>query len=82
FDNETGEGGDMDDNVRYPKTKKEAKEDVKLILKTVKETGQLFKSKEIVHTLSGKTNVLIKSNKADTLEIFGVGKDKPASYWT
>ncbi|MBZ9779666.1 DNA helicase RecQ [Psychroflexus sp. CAK8W] len=82
FDNETGEGGDMDDNVRYPKTKKEAKEDVELILKTVKETGQLFKSKEIVHTLTGKTNVLIKSNKADTLEIFGAGKDKPASYWT
>ncbi|MBZ9628084.1 DNA helicase RecQ [Psychroflexus sp. CAK1W] len=82
FDNETGEGGDMDDNVRYPKSKKEAKEDVLLILKTVKETGQLFKSKEIVHTLSGKTNVLIKSNKAESLDVFGAGKDKPASYWT
>jgi ATP-dependent DNA helicase RecQ len=82
FDNETGEGGDMDDNVRYPKKKKEAKEDVALILKTVKDTGQLFKSKEIVHTLTGKTNVLIKSNKAEKLEVFGKGKDKPASYWT
>lgn len=82
FDNETGEGGDMDDNVRYPKAKKEAKDDVLLILKTVKETGQLFKSKEIVHTLSGKTNVLIKSNKVESLAIFGAGKDKPASYWT
>ncbi|MBZ9787783.1 DNA helicase RecQ [Psychroflexus sp. CAK57W] len=82
FDNETGEGGDMDDNVRYPKSKKEAKEDVLLILKAVKETGQLFKSKEIVHTLSGKTNVLIKSNKAESLDVFGAGKDKPASYWT
>lgn len=82
FDTETGEGGDMDDNVRYPKTKKEAKEDVKLILNTVKKTGQLFKSKEVVNTLVGKTNVLIKSNKADRLDIFGAGKDKPASYWT
>ncbi|MFD0933381.1 DNA helicase RecQ [Psychroflexus salinarum] len=82
FDNKTGEGGDMDDNVRYPKTKKEAKDDVQLILKAVKETGQLFKSKEIVHTLSGKSNVLIKSNKVESLDIFGAGKDKPASYWT
>nr|WP_317164165.1 DNA helicase RecQ [Psychroflexus aurantiacus] len=82
FDNLTGEGGDMDDNVRYPKTKKEAKEDVQLILRAVKETGQLFKSKEIVHTLTGKTNVLIKSNKIENLDIFGIGKDKPASYWT
>ncbi|MBZ9652049.1 DNA helicase RecQ [Psychroflexus sp. CCL10W] len=82
FDTETGEGGDMDDNVRYPKTKKEAKNDVQLILKTVKETGQLFKSKEIVHTLTGKTNVLIKSNKVEKLDVFGAGKDKPASYWT
>ncbi|WP_019038919.1 DNA helicase RecQ [Psychroflexus tropicus] len=82
FDNETGEGGDMDDNVRYPKKKKEAKEDVVLLLKTVRDTGQLFKSKEIVHTLSGKTNVLIKSNKVEKLEVFGAGKDKPSSYWT
>ncbi len=82
FDTETGEGGDMDDNVRYPKTKKEAKEDVFLVLKTVKETGQLFKSKEIVHCLAGKSNVLIKSNKVENLPIFGSGKDKPSSYWT
>ncbi len=82
FDTETGEGGDMDDNVRYPKTKKEAKDDVQLILKVVKETGQLFKSKEVVHTLTGKTNVLIKSNKVEKLDVFGAGKDKPASYWT
>lgn len=82
FDTETGEGGDMDDNVRYPKSKKEASDDVVLLLRAVKETGQLFKSKEIVNTLVGKINVLIKSNKADTLNIFGEGKNKQASYWT
>lgn len=82
FDNETGEGGDMDDNVRFPKKKKEAKDDVILLLKTVKQTGQLFKSKEIVHTVTGKSNVLIKSNKAENLEVFGAGKDKEPAYWT
>ena len=82
FDTETGEGGDMDDNVRYPKTKKEAKDDVLLLLKTVIETGQLFKSKEIVHTLSGKSNVLIKSNKVENTSVFGAGKDRPPNYWT
>jgi ATP-dependent DNA helicase RecQ len=82
FDTETGEGGDMDDNVRYPKSKKEAKDDVVWLLRAVKDTGQLFKSKEIVNTLIGTINVLIKSNKADTLDVFGKGKDKQASYWT
>lgn len=82
FDTETGEGGDMDDNVRYPKSKKEAKDDVVWLLRAVKDTGQLFKSKEIVNTLIGTINVLIKSNKADTLNVFGKGKDKQASYWT
>ncbi|WP_127846474.1 DNA helicase RecQ [Psychroflexus aestuariivivens] len=82
FDTATGEGGDMDDNVRFPKKKKEAKDDVVLLLKTVKQTGQLFKSKEIVHTITGKSNVLIKSNKAEKLEVFGAGKDKEPPYWT
>ena len=82
FDNETGEGGDMDDNIRYPKKKKEAKDDVVLLLRTVKQTGQLFKSKEVVHTVTGKSNVLIKSNKAENLEVFGAGKDKEPAYWT
>lgn len=81
FDNETGEGGDMDDNVRNPKTKKEAQEDVVKLLETVKDTRQLFKSKEIVFVLLGKINAVIKSHKADALEVFGSGSDQDERYW-
>lgn len=81
FDNETGEGGDMDDNVRNPKTKKEAQEDVVKLLETVKDTRQLFKSKEIVFVLLGKINAVIKSHKADALEVFGSGSDHDERYW-
>jgi len=82
FDNETGDGGDMDDNVRYPKKTIEAKDDVVTILKTVKETGELYKIKELVNILLGEANALIKSHKTEESEIFGIGKDKSKSFWT
>ncbi|TQD38606.1 DNA helicase RecQ [Haloflavibacter putidus] len=81
FDSETGEGAEMDDNVRNPKKKHEAKEEVLLLLKTVKETRQLYKGKEVVSTLVGKSNALIKAHKADEIAVFGKGKDKSSSYW-
>ncbi len=81
FDNETGEGGDMDDNVRYPKSKIEAKDEVVLLLKTIKATGSIYKPKDVVQTLIGKTNALIKSHKTDQQANFGKGKNKDKNYW-
>lgn len=81
FDNETGEGGDMDDNVRNPKKQHEAKNEVTILLKTVKDTHQKYKSKDLVNVLIGKTNALIKSHKTDTQPFFGVGKEKDQNYW-
>ena len=81
FETETGDGGNMDDNIRNPKTKTEAKDEVTLLLKTIKDTNELYKSKEIVNTLIGKSNALIKSHKTDAHELFGKGKDKDASFW-
>jgi ATP-dependent DNA helicase RecQ len=81
FETESGDGGNMDDNIRNPKTKTEAKDEVTLLLKTIKDTNELYKSKEIVNTLIGKSNALIKSHKTDAHELFGKGKDKDASFW-
>ncbi|MBW2961822.1 DNA helicase RecQ [Mesonia aestuariivivens] len=81
FDNETGDGGDMDDNVRNPKKQNEAQEDVELLLKVVKETQAIYKAKEVVNTLIGKSNALIKSHKTDEIALFGKGKAKDAAYW-
>jgi ATP-dependent DNA helicase RecQ len=81
FDNETGEGGDLDDNVRNPKKKHEAQEDVVKLLEVVDKTGAIYKGKELVFTLVGKSNAIISSHKTDADSYFGCGKDKESSYW-
>ena len=81
FDEKTGEGADMDDNVRNPKKKHEAKDEVELLLRTIKETKQLYKSKEVVNTLVGKSNAVIKSHRTDEHELFGKGADKDPKFW-
>ncbi|WP_179346276.1 DNA helicase RecQ [Winogradskyella ursingii] len=81
FDNATGEGGDMDDNVRHPKKQVEAKDDVKILLETVDKTNEKYKSKDLVNVIIGKTNALIGSHKTDEQPFFGIGKTKEARYW-
>ena len=81
FDNETGEGGDMDDNVRNPKPQVEAKDQVVKLLQVIRDTKHIYKSKEIVYTLMGKINAMIKAHKTDTQKFFGCGKDHDERYW-
>lgn len=71
----------MDDNVRNPKKKSEAVKHVELLLRTVKETNELYKSKEVVNTLIGKANAVILSHKTDEHPLFGKGSDKDSKYW-
>ena len=81
FDNETGAGGDMDDNMRNPKKQHEAKDNVLKILKVVSETNQQYKSKEVVNVLIGTVNAMIKSHRTDQQDFFGIGSDKEPEYW-
>ncbi len=81
FDNETGEGGDMDDNMRHPKTQKEAKENVEIVLNLVASTNEKYKSKDLVCVLIGKSNALIASHKTDKQPFFGKGKHQEDKYW-
>jgi ATP-dependent DNA helicase RecQ len=81
FDSENGEGADMDDNVRNPKTKVEAKEQVVKLLKVVRDTKHLYKAKEVIYTLIGKVNAVIKAHKTDTQTFFGSGQDFDERYW-
>lgn len=81
YDNETGEGGTMDDNVRNPKTKVEAMNEVIKLLQVVKETKHIYKSKEIVFTLIGRVNAVIKAHKTDTQSFFGSGADHDEKFW-
>ncbi|MBF2708313.1 RecQ family ATP-dependent DNA helicase [Flavobacterium soyangense] len=81
FDNETGEGGDMDDNVRNPKVKIEARDQVVKLLEVVRDTKHIYKSKEVVFTLIGRVNAVIKAHRTDSQTFFGTGSDHDEKYW-
>jgi ATP-dependent DNA helicase RecQ len=81
FDSETGEGADMDDNVRNPKNKIEAQDQVVKLLEIVRDTKHIYKSKEIVFTLIGRVNAVIKAHKTDAQSFFGSGSDHDEKYW-
>jgi ATP-dependent DNA helicase RecQ len=81
FDSEKGDGADMDDNMRYPKTKSEAGKELKILIQTVLDTKEKYKSKEIVKTLIGAKNALILSHRTHEKPFFGIGKDRDAKFW-
>lgn len=81
FDDVTGDGADMDDNIRNPKTKVEALEQVVKLLEVVRDTKHLYKSKEIVFTLIGRVNAVIKAHRTDVQPFFGSGISFDEKYW-
>ena len=81
FDDVNGDGADMDDNVRNPKTKVEASDQVVKLLEVVRDTKHLYKSKEVVFTLIGRVNAVIKAHRTDTQSFFGCGSDHDEKYW-
>lgn len=81
FDELNGDGWDMDDNTRNPKTKIEVKDQVQHLLQVIKDTKQIYKTKEIINTLVGKVNAIIKSYKTDSQPFFGSGKDFEDHFW-
>ncbi|WP_297797086.1 DNA helicase RecQ [uncultured Eudoraea sp.] len=81
FDEENGEGADMDDNSRNPKEKEEATDNVVKLIQVIQGTKEKFKSKEIVLALIGSTNALIASHKTEGKSFFGIGSDRDKGYW-
>ena len=81
FDAVNGDGADMDDNMRNPKKKHEAEGEVVTLLKVIKDTNEMYKPKELVNTIIGRENALLKSHKTTAQPFFGIGKDKDEHYW-
>ena len=81
FDEVNGEGADMDDNIRHPKKKVEAKDEVKILLEVIRDTKQQFKAKEIILALMGKINAIIKAHKIDQQPYFGKGASHDERFW-
>ena len=82
FDNLSGSGGDMDDNVRNPKAQIEAMDDLLTLLNIVELTKEKYKIKDLVKVITGEENALIKSHKTNIQPFFGTGKEKDGTYWT
>ena len=81
FDDQNGDGAAMDDNVRNPKPKGEASQQVVKLLEIVRDTKHIYKSKEIVFTLMGKVNAMIKAHRTDVQPFFGSGASFDEKYW-
>ena len=81
FDSETGDGHDMDDNMRNPKPQIEAMDQVVKLVEVIRDTKHIYKSKEIVYTLMGKINAMIKAHRTDSQKFFGCGKNFDERYW-
>ncbi len=81
FDEVNGLGALMDDNAINPKKKNEAETELRMLLEVVVKTYQKYKAKELVNTLTGKVNALLKSHKTDEQPFFGCGKEHDGKYW-
>ncbi len=81
FDEVNGAGAEMDDNARNPKPKVEAKEDVLLLLNTIRKTNEQYKIKELIHIMTGQETPILVSHRMRTNPLFGSGKDKSKAHW-
>ncbi len=78
---DAGRCNSMCDNCKNPKNKHEGKEDVLIALKTIQETKQQLKSKEISAIITGMSTPLLKEYKLHEISTYGSGKDKSNHYW-
>lgn len=69
------------DNCKHPKKKVEGREDVQLLLQTIRDTREKFKPKDIVAVLTGKINNTLKEYQSSQLEVFGKGSEKSVRFW-
>lgn len=81
FDETHGEGAMMDDNMRNPKKMVDATDGLLLFLNIIKATSEKLKLKDLLKLIVGKNTVITKSYGIEKEDFFGIGKDKPESYW-
>ncbi|MDP6921739.1 MAG: RecQ family ATP-dependent DNA helicase [Lutibacter sp.] len=81
FDEAKDPGADMDDNVRNPKQQVPAQDELKKLLEVVRDSQQKYKARELVFTLTGKVNALMKAHKTDEKPFFGTGASQDEKYW-
>lgn len=69
------------DNCNNPKVRFNAKDDLVLLLQTIRDLKDNYKSKHIVDVLCGRVTNAIKTYRHDTLPCFGEGEEKGDKHW-
>ena len=81
FDPVKGAGAKMDDNSVNPPKLKDATEDLKKVIELIYETGEKFRSKDLISVIAGKETAFTKAYKLEQAPYFGFGKEEPDNYW-
>ena len=76
-----GEGAGKAATSRHPKPKIEAGEQLRTLMRVVKDTSQTLRPKEITNILVGRVSSAIKGLKVDKKPFFGIGKDREDRFW-
>lgn len=71
----------MCDNCRNPKELIEAKDELMMVLKAVKELKGNFRQEYVIDVVKGRGTDEIKDRKHDELDIFGAGEEKNVKLW-
>jgi ATP-dependent DNA helicase RecQ len=69
------------DNCKHPKEKIEAKAEVLVALKALKELDEKFATDYLVNIIGGKLTPQVKMFRHEGLSCFGAGKDHDAHFW-
>ena len=70
------------DNCLHPKKMFQGKEFLVDLFETIDAVNDKFKAEYIIDVLIGKATPAVRSYKHDSLDIFGVGKDKEPRFWS
>lgn len=81
FDPVNGDGAKMCDNSFNPPKLKDATADLKKVLELINDTGEKFKSKDLISVIVGKETAVTKSYKLEQNPHFSFGKDEKENYW-
>ena len=73
--------GDLCDNCKDPKEKKEAKDDIVLAIKAVDLLNEQFTTKVMVDFICGRSGKEIRDFKLNAKPLYGQGKEKGEMYW-
>jgi len=69
------------DNCLHPKPQVDAKEEIVDFLEVVEQTKQQYKSNYLIDVVMGELTPNVKTNRHHKMECFGIGKEKPITFW-